>query len=45
MTEPVKDMTEAEMIEELKTWDEAAWKRFKEKNYETINIQFEVTND
>jgi hypothetical protein len=31
-------MTEQEMLEELKTWDEEAWKKFKEQNYEVINL-------
>ena len=33
-------MTEQEMLEELKTWDEEAWKKFKQDNYEVINLEF-----
>lgn len=40
-----KEMTEAEMLEELKTWDDDAWKLFKEKNYETISIEFKLEDD
>jgi hypothetical protein len=32
-------MSEQEMLEELKTWDEEAWKKFKRDNYEVINIE------
>ncbi len=45
MTKSVEEMTEQEMLEELKTWDEEAWKRYKNANYETINLEFEVKND
>ena len=38
-------MTEEEMLEELRTWDEEAWKRFKEQNYETINIEFKLEDN
>jgi hypothetical protein len=33
-------MTEQEMLEELKTWDEKAWKCFKQTQYEVIEINF-----
>ena len=33
-------MTDQEMLEELKTWDDEVWKRFKEQNYETITLSF-----
>ena len=33
-------MTEQEMLEELKTWDEEAWKKFKQDNYEVISLEF-----
>ena len=35
-------MTEQEMLEELKTWDDAVWEKFKRDNYETINIGFKI---
>ena len=38
-------MTEQEMLEELKTWDEEAWKKFKETQYETIEIGFKLTDE
>jgi hypothetical protein len=31
-------MSEQEMLEELKTWDEEAWKKFKQDNYEVISL-------
>ena len=37
---PLHKMTEAEAIEELKTWDDEVWERFKRENYETICIGF-----
>jgi hypothetical protein len=33
-------MTEEQMLEELKTWDDQIWKKFKQNNYETINLEF-----
>jgi hypothetical protein len=42
MTKPIKDMSEAEMLEELKTWDDAVWNKFKQNNYETISLSFDV---
>ena len=33
-------VTEEEMLEELKTWDDAVWENFKKTNYETICIGF-----
>ena len=38
-------MTEEEMLEELKNWDEEAWKRFKQQNYEVINLGYPQTDD
>ena len=35
-------MTDQEMLEELKNWDEESWKLFKQKNYETITLSFQV---
>jgi hypothetical protein len=35
-------MTDQEMLEELKNWDEESWKLFKQKNYETIPLSFQV---
>ena len=34
----IENTTEAQMIEELKTWDEEAWKRFKQTQYEVISL-------
>jgi hypothetical protein len=31
-------VTEEQMLEELKSWDEEAWKKFKETQYEVINL-------
>jgi hypothetical protein len=31
-------MTEQEMLEELKTWDDEVWAKFKRDNYEVINL-------
>ena len=42
---PVQDMTEAEMIEELKTWDDEVWNRFKRENYETIVLRFKTEDE
>jgi hypothetical protein len=42
---PTEEITESEMLEELKTWDDEVWKRFKEQNYETINLSFQVDCD
>jgi len=36
-------MTEEQMIEELKTWNQDAWNRYKDDNYETINIGFDLS--
>lgn len=41
----MEKMTEKQMLEELKTWDEEAWKRYKEANYELIEINFKLTDD
>lgn len=38
-------MTEAEMLEELKTWDDEVWEKFKRENYETINIGFMLDDE
>jgi hypothetical protein len=35
-------MTKEQTIEELKTWDDSVWKSFKEQNYETINVEFDL---
>jgi len=35
-------MTDHEMLEELKNWDEESWKMFKQRNYETIPLSFQV---
>ena len=45
INKPVEQMTEEEMLEELKTWDDDAWNRFKRENYETINIGFKLEDD
>jgi hypothetical protein len=39
---PIEDMTEEEMLEELKTWDDGAWEKFKQENYETISLGFKL---
>jgi len=31
-------MTEEQMLEELKTWDDEAWQKFKQTNYEVISL-------
>ena len=36
-------MTKEQTIEELKTWDDSVWKRFKEENYETISLSFDLS--
>jgi hypothetical protein len=41
----MEKMTEAQMIEELKTWDDEAWKRFKQTQYEVISLTFESLED
>ena len=41
----VEDMTEEEMLEELKTWDQDAWDRFKKENYETISLDFKLEEE
>ena len=41
----IEEMTEAEMLEELKTWDDEAWAKFKRDNYETINLEFKLDDD
>ena len=33
-----ENMTEAQMLEELKTWDDEAWQKFKQTQYEVINL-------
>ena len=45
MKKPIKEMTEAEMLEELKTWDDEVWENFKKNNYETINIGFKLDKE
>ena len=35
-------MTEEQALEELKTWNDSVWKSFKEQNYETINVEFDL---
>jgi hypothetical protein len=42
LNKPIEKMTEEEMLEELKTWDEEAWQRFKRDNYEVINLEFKL---
>lgn len=42
---PIEEMTEAEMLEELKTWDDEVWEKFKRENYETINIGFMLDDE
>jgi len=42
LNKPIEKMTEEEMLEELKTWDEEAWQRFKRNNYEVINLGFKL---
>jgi len=37
----IEDMTESEVLEELKTWDDEVWNKFKRENYETIVLKFE----
>ena len=31
-------MTEEQMLEELKTWDDEAWKKFKQTQYQVIEL-------
>lgn len=38
-------MTEEEMLEELKTWDDEAWQKFKDQNYETIHVEFDLSKN
>ena len=38
-------MTEEQMLEELKTWDDEVWKKFKETQYEVINLGYQQTDD
>jgi hypothetical protein len=38
LAKEIKDMTQEEMLEELKTWDDKAWQKFKRDNYEVINL-------
>lgn len=33
-------MTDEEMLEELKNWDDEAWQNFKQTRYEVINLDF-----
>jgi hypothetical protein len=42
MSEP---LTDAQMIEELKTWDDEAWRKFKQTQYEVISLNFESLDD
>ena len=37
---PVSLMSEEQMLEELKNWDEEAWQNFKRTKYEVINLDF-----
>jgi hypothetical protein len=41
----MEKMTEEQMLEELKTWDDEVWKKFKETQYEVINLDFPQTDD
>ena len=41
----IEEMTEQEMLEELKTWDDEVWNNFKKNNYETINLGFCIDDD
>lgn len=34
----MEKMTEKEMLEELKTWDDEIWKKFKKTQYKVINL-------
>jgi len=34
-------MTDEQMLAELKNWDDQVWKKFKQNNYETINLEFQ----
>jgi hypothetical protein len=45
MTKPAEKMTEAEMLEELKTWDDEVWAKFKRENYETISLGFKLEEE
>jgi hypothetical protein len=38
-------MTEQEMLEELKTWDDEVWRQFKQQNYEVIVLRFESEDE
>jgi hypothetical protein len=38
-------LTEKEMLEELKTWDDEVWKKFKQEKYETISLSFKLEED
>ena len=38
-------MTEEQMLEELKTWDDEAWKLFKQTQYEVIELGHPQTDD
>jgi hypothetical protein len=38
-------MTEEQMLEELKTWDDDAWQKFKQTQYEVIAINFPDIQD
>jgi hypothetical protein len=42
MTKPVWQMNEEELRQELKTWDQNAWNKFKESYYQAVNIQFDM---
>lgn len=33
------------MLEELMTWDQDAWDRFKRDNYEVIPVDFGIEDD
>jgi len=39
---PIEDMTDEELLEELKTWDDEVWDKFKQENYETISLGFKL---
>ena len=39
------EMTEEEMLEELKTWDLDVWNKYKKENYDVIVIDFGFDDD
>ena len=36
----MEEVTQEQMLEELKTWDDDAWQKFKQTNYEVIYLGF-----